>query len=336
MIALSQSPRPEFEPLTPEEQAPRRRTSPLLAWLRLMRLPNVFTALADVAMGYLFVQGSFDHAGMLALLAAASAMLYTAGMVLNDVFDFDVDTKERPFRPLPSGQISLSAARTVGLGLLILGVLAGIVAGFLPGALPAMPWRSGAIAAAIAGAVLLYDGLLKFTPLGPLGMGLCRLLNVLLGMSVARQLHGAVAIGYSPGELFAAAGIGIYIVGVTLFSRAEATKSRSAALWAAMVVMSLGVVVLGRSGLGLAQAAVKVEYYWILLGLLMLTVLRRCGVAAVDPTPEKVQAAVKHSILSLIWLDAATAAAAAGAWHGLAIAALLIPALLLGRWVYST
>ena len=190
--------------------------------------------------------------------------------------------------------------------------------------------------AAIAGAVLLYDVFLKFTPLGPLGMGLCRLLNVLLGMSAASQMRGAVAVGYSPGELFAATGIGIYIIGVTLFSRAEAKRSQSAALWAAMVVMSLGVVVLGGSGLGFWQPAVKLEYYWILLGLLMLTVLRRCGVAALDPVPEKVQTAVKHSILSLIWLDAATAAATSGPWQGLAIAALLVPALLLGRWVYST
>ena len=76
--------------------------------------------------------------------------------------------------------------------------------------------------------------------------------------------------------------------------------------------------------------------YWILLLLLMLTVLRRCGIAAVDPHPVNVQAGVKHSILSLIWFDAAVTAATAGPWHGLAVAALLIPALVLGRWVYST
>jgi hypothetical protein len=76
--------------------------------------------------------------------------------------------------------------------------------------------------------------------------------------------------------------------------------------------------------------------YWLLLALLMFTVLRRGGTAAMDPTPKKVQAAVKHSILSLIWLDAATAIVVAGPAYGIAIALLLIPALLLGRWVYST
>ena len=62
-----------------------------------------------------------------------------------------------------------------------------------------------------------------------------------------------------------------------------------------------------------------------------------CGtVAALDPTPEKVQAAVKLSILSLIWLDATMAVAVSGPAEGVAIAALLIPALVLGRRVYST
>jgi hypothetical protein len=49
-----------------------------------------------------------------------------------------------------------------------------------------------------------------------------------------------------------------------------------------------------------------------------------------------VQAAVKQSILSLIWFDAAAALALAGPGAGVALAALLVPALVLGRWVYST
>ena len=78
------------------------------------------------------------------------------------------------------------------------------------------------------------------------------------------------------------------------------------------------------------------QYYWVLLGLLTATVLRRCATAVFDPQPQHVQLAVKHSILSLIWLDAATVWYTAGSTPALAIAALLIPALLLGRWVYST
>jgi hypothetical protein len=102
-----------------------------------------------------------------------------------------------------------------------------------------------------------------------------------------------------------------------------------------MLVMAAGVIALGAS-VSLVPRQIDIQVFWILLALLMFSVLRRCGAAALDPVPNKVQAAVKHSILSLIWLDAAVVLAVAGPVYGIAIALLLIPALILGRWVYST
>ena len=49
------------------------------------------------------------------LLAAASALLYSAGMVLNDVFDVELDRQEQPYRPLPSGRIPLDCGPLAGL-----------------------------------------------------------------------------------------------------------------------------------------------------------------------------------------------------------------------------
>ncbi len=314
---------------------PRKARSGVLPWLRLMRLPNVFTAIADVSMGYLFVRHTVDDVPLLVCLIAGSACLYISGMVFNDLFDREIDAKERPFRPIPSGRVSVFAAGVLGAVLLVAGVVLGAVSGWLPGATAEIPWRGGLIAVALAGCILGYDGVIKHTPLGPVAMGACRFFNVLLGMSAGVPAASGLFLGYGIGEVLVATGIGVYIIGVTWFSRSEAGVSRSAALLGALVVMLGGVAILGASLLHVPVRG-SPSIYWMLLGLLMFGVLRRGSVAALDPVPEKVQAAVKLSILSLIWLDATMAVAVSGPEYGVAIAALLIPAVLLGRWVYST
>jgi 4-hydroxybenzoate polyprenyltransferase len=335
IVGVTQPIRPEFDLPPP---------SPLLPYLRLMRLPNVFTAMADVAMGFLFVHDvktiSTDWP-VLAVLLGASSLLYTAGMVLNDVYDVEVDRQERPFRPLPSGQINLSFALRLGYLLLLCGVLLGAAAGWLVEGNQASPWRSGIVAVVLALAVIAYDAWLKNTPLGPLGMGLCRLLNVLLGMSVA-------GIAVSPDEAFLtyhasswliAGGLGLYITGVTWFARSEATESSRPQLILATLVIVSGVAILAllplwphpeKKLLGNDNLA------YLLFAVLSLPMLRRALVAISHPEPANVQAMIKHCILSLIVLNAAITMLTSGPVPGLLIAALLLPSLLLGRWIYST
>ena len=54
--------------------------TPLRAYAQLLRLPNVFTAVADPLAGWFFVGGGAP-AWNVSLLVAASACLYTAGIV---------------------------------------------------------------------------------------------------------------------------------------------------------------------------------------------------------------------------------------------------------------
>ena len=309
-----------------------------------MRLPNVFTAISDVLMGFVFARHSFTPGGALACLVAASALLYTAGMVLNDLFDLEIDRKERPKRPLPSGQISFGHARILGFGLLVLGVACGWLAGFLfrADADPAFvdPLQSGFIATLLAGAILLYDGFLKKTFLGPLGMGLCRLLNVFLGMSLAgASEYGGKDVylfGYTFAQWAIACGLGIYIVGVTIYAKSEAeAKSQAVKLLLGVAVMIFGVCGLGYAAV-YTQLQLQNVAYWSLLGLLALPIVFRAVTAAFDGSAPRVQGAVKHAILSVILLDAAVAAASGPLVYAIAIVLLLAPALLLGKWVYST
>ncbi len=308
-----------------------------------MRLPNVFTAVSDVLMGYVFTRHSFSPGGALACLVLASALLYTAGMVLNDVFDLEVDKKERPFRPLPSGQIAIAQARALGFVMLLLGVGFGWLAGYLyqndPILPVAHPWRSGVIATLLAVAVLAYDAILKKTLVGPLAMGCCRLLNVLLGMSLAGPYVGKDLfwLGYTHAEWLIAVGIGVYVVGITVYAKSEAEeKSQTLKLLLGVMVMLCGVMLMG-SAAWLTKLQIRPNWvYPALLALLTVTILRRAVAAALDGSSALVQGAVKHAILSIIMLDAAVCLAAGPPVYAIVVVMLLGPAVLLGKWVYST
>ncbi len=310
-------------------------------YLQLFRLPNVFTALGDVSMGFLFVHASLRPVPAYLLVAAASALLYTAGMVLNDVWDIEQDRRERPSRPIASGRIALPWARQLGFGLLASGVAFGWAAGYLPWGDAAMPWRSGLVATSLAFLIVLYDTLLKRTPLGPLAMGGCRLLNVLLGMSVASSVAArSIVLGFNTAQLLAAAGIGLYIVGVTWFARREAVMSSRGQLAAATIVMAGGIGLLGLVyrwlPVGVSKTLPQEPVWFMLLGLLAFTIVRRCAVAVADPSPVHVQLAVTSAIWSLIVLDAALVLLVCHPGWALAIVLLLIPTLFLGRWIEST
>ena len=305
-------------------------------YFELVRLPNVFTAVADVAMGFLVTHaafGTFEGWGprdgwIFALLAAASAGLYSAGMVLNDVFDLEVDTQERPWRPLPSGRISLGAARWLGCELLLVGVALAWVAGFLAGGL-----RPGVVACMLAACVVLYDGYLKRTPLGPPAMGACRMLNVLLGMSAA-------AGPWQPAHWLVAAAMGTYVVGVTWFARTEARKSNRLHLGLATAVMMLGIALVALFG-RLAEDVGPLlgrqpDRWYLLMTVLGVLIGWRCLSAVIEPVPQQVQRAVKQCILSIVVLDAAACLAVCGTRWAIMILLLLVPTMVLRRWMYST
>ena len=97
--------------------------------LQLIRLPNVITAAADGVAGWLLVGGASSEPSAWPALAGASMCLYAAGMALNDYFDLDVDRRERPGRPLPSGRVAAGVAAAIGWAGLTLGLVLALVAG---------------------------------------------------------------------------------------------------------------------------------------------------------------------------------------------------------------
>jgi 4-hydroxybenzoate polyprenyltransferase len=322
------------------------------SYAQLVRLPNVFTALADICLGTLvaltvrvkqrpeaegWLARHFEQLGItlgglascwpsFVFLLLASACFYMAGMVWNDVFDVEQDRRERPFRPIPSGRIGRQRAMVLGIVLSGFGLCFAYVAGWDADGWRRVPLVLGVL---LVVAIFLYDGGLKRTGMGPAGMGACRFLNVLLGVSVLRGSLGAWSIHL-------ALVVGFYIVGVTWFARTEARASNRRSLAGAAAVMlfalMLGLLLPAYPAFPPGAGSLLFPYLLVTLGFIVgLTLVQ----AIRFPEPAYVQHAVKRSIMGLVALDAILACGLAGE-VGLLILLLLVPALYLGRWIYST
>jgi heme O synthase-like polyprenyltransferase len=187
-------------------------------WLQLARISNTPTVVSNTVAGAALVAASPD-AGTVAVVAIAMALFYTAGMVLNDVMDLEIDQRERPERPLPAGRISPGAALGAAVVLFVVGETMLVVEG----------WESAIAGLALIALIVLYDSWHKGNAVSPVLMGGCRaLVYVVAGYAIAESL---------PWELWAGAGmLLLYIVGLTQVAKAEATGRSSA--WPTAAVLA--------------------------------------------------------------------------------------------------
>lgn len=135
------------------------------AHLALARVSNTPTVVSNVLAGAVLA-APLAMDWHLILLVVAIALFYTAGMYLNDIFDYEIDLKDRPERPLPSRRVEMPMAWTLtitmfGLGAALLGGVS--AASFLVGFL-------------LIATIVIYDYWHKGNPFGPLLMALTRVL----------------------------------------------------------------------------------------------------------------------------------------------------------------
>ncbi|HUG19069.1 MAG TPA: UbiA family prenyltransferase [Planctomycetaceae bacterium] len=300
-----------------------RAVKKVLPYLQLMRLPALMTAWTDCFAGLVMTHSAFEPISEYVLLMLATTGLYLAGMVFNDVFDVEIDRRERPERPIPSGRVTLRNAIVSGVVLLAIGL----------GSAAAMGRNTLILAALLTACIFAYDAGLKKTLLGPFAMGGCRFLNVLMAASAIGHWNSI----WTRPQLGLAAGIGIYIVGITFFARSEATTSRRGLLILGMLLCNAGVAVLiwlinvwpGAPG---TEARVLIG-----LGAILVIQNRRWAQAVFQPEAKLVQAGVRSGLTALIFFDALMVYYKWGdpVWAIVTVAAV-IPALLLGRWISMT
>jgi 4-hydroxybenzoate polyprenyltransferase len=307
----------------------------MLAWLRLIRIPNLATAAADPLAGYLIVAGLREVGwppAACGLAVAAVVALYAAGMVLNDVCDLDLDRRERPERPLPSGLIDVRSAAIAAGGLMVAGLILAGGASYRAGS----PWPVG-MAAILVGCVWLYDRHAKGTAVGPVVMGICRGLAWLVGMTAAggpRELH----------DWLIPVGMGLYVAGITLYASDEAGRSRRGMLALGGGIMAVGLVIAAgyvwlpdRGPIELFRGATMPVPTWLLLwGVIAMSILSRVVIGIGDPEPARVRFAVGNAIMSIITLDAVLVVAACGEQWAIVVLCLLAWFLFFKRLVPPT
>jgi 4-hydroxybenzoate polyprenyltransferase len=264
------------------------------------------TAVADVLAGYAVAELANPRA--LPWLISSSACLYAGGVVLNDVFDRRIDAIERPERAIPSGRVSTPRAAALGTALLAGGVAAAAAAN----------GAAGRLALTIAALVVAYDAWGKRSAVGPVNMGLCRALNLMLGMAaVPAVLAGRWALAAIPF---------LYITAVTALSRGEVhggTRGTAGGALVSLIVVLIALVALGLTARAWPAVLIALAFGW--------RVVPAFWKAFRTPDAGAVRSAVRTGVLSLVLVDAAIAAAYAGAVYAAIVLATGLAAGLLAR-----
>ena len=279
-----------------------------------MRPANIVTSIADVLAGIaisgVLVNGNLftNYISQISLLCISTIGLYGGGVVFNDVFDADLDKVERPERPIPRGDISLKEATFLGSILLLIAVIAASLVNA----------ASAILALSIAITALVYDKWGKHNSIaGPLNMGLCRGLNLLLGISI---VSSSVAAWW-----FIAIVPVIYIAAITMISRGEVHGGKKSTLYFGaifyLVVIGSILFISWRTGMIWWSLVFLLPFAWMIFSALIRAIR--------ITSPKNIGKAVKSGVIALILMNASWAAA----FGAITLAFLILLLLPISLWL---
>ena len=305
-------------------------------YLRLIRLPNLFTVPSNIIVGYFaLIRPIHTDMVQLSLLAASSILLYTSGLVFNDYFDIQIDLNERPCRPLPSGKISKRRAITIGVASMI---SANLAAFFANGP------NSSAISGLVSVIVISYDYKLKKTKFGPIAMALARSINVVLGSSPALYL-----ILQNNNLLARMAFIIIFVFGyifsITLLSRKEVQldefqndsqtifrniRATIVKCFSIIFFIVACIIILVFLGIFRQDLLVNLALFSAVI-ITILVIQTKSGYSS-----SHVRDTIQNMVITIIIFDSIFVSGVAGLDYGLPVLILVIPAVVLSKRLYVT
>jgi heme O synthase-like polyprenyltransferase len=258
----------------------------------------------------------------LLLLTITSVLLYVVGIIINDYRDLELDRKERPDRPLPSGKISGRNALAFAF---IASILALILATFVS-------ISSVLLTMILLITIVAYDCWLKNNILGYFTIALARVFNVVLGCS-----PGITILISNQNDLARISVIllstFLYVTAISYMSRIEVESSpKNSNFQISVVLLSVVPAILTFFTL---MGFFKWDLFLslvIFIGMLIKSLVRNYR----SSNPKVIKKIVRNLVLSIILLDSAFMSGTLGFAYGLSLLVLLIPALILSRRFYVT
>ncbi|SMH71431.1 UbiA family prenyltransferase [Candidatus Nitrosotalea okcheonensis] len=290
-------------------------------YLQLVRLPNAFTAPTNVVAGY-FAVTPFSELNYvnLTILMASSMLLYVSGVVFNDYFDIEVDRKERPSRPLPSGAISKQRTAQIAVASMALAIMLAFF----------VSWSSFVISFFLSCMIFGYDYRLKNNKIfSPITMGGTRFFNVIMGASASLQLSFHPNLS---GLVFVAGSVFLYVVVITLFSKKELSGIKSKRHTVIFFSVIYGII--ASITIATFLEFIKTDSLVILVPytIIMSLIIKQ----ALAGDASSIQNVIKNMVISIIILDSIFVSGFAGLSYGLPTLLFLVPAILLSKKFYVT
>lgn len=292
-------------------------------YLFLIRLPNLFTLPSNILVGFAIASAltlTFTSFVQVLLLVTISIFLYCVGLVLNDLFDYNIDKKERPDRPLASGKISRKVA-------IVLVTIFSVIALSLS-LLVSVP--TFGISLVLIALIFGYDKYLKNTQAGPFTIAAARVMNVMLGTSVS--FNNIDSFPQFVILVFVLTITFVYVSLIGFISKYEIQGfSENIKLYLIPVIIA-GII----SSIMLFTFIGFFKYESLIILALFLFIMTKAVYRIQKKDSIGIQQCIQKMIMSIIVLDSTYLSGIRGVEVGLAVLLLIAPLLILSRKMYMT
>lgn len=289
----------------------------------LIRLPNLFTLPSNILVGFAIASSltlTITSLVQVLLLVTISILLYCVGLVLNDLFDYNIDKKERPDRPLASGKISRKIA-------IVLVTIFSVIALGLS-ILVSVP--TFGISLVLIALIFGYDKYLKNTQAGPFTIAAARVMNVALGTSA--NLNAIDSFPQFVILVFVLTITFVYVSLIGFISKYEVQGfSENIKLYLIRVVIA-GII----SSITLFTFIGFFKYESLIILALFLFIMTKAVYRIQNKDSKGIQQCIQKMIMSIIVLDSTYLSGIIGLAVGLAVLLLIAPLLIMSRKMYMT